>query len=180
MLNPTIGVRAQMQSWFFDRPEVLRRIGMANARRLRRAGAFIRRRAQTDILRRRKGVSAPGQPPHVHSRDRFASLRNIQFFLDRSGEALIVGPVKLNLASRDAHGSKTVPELLEFGGTAAIDEEQFIGSDIWYRRDRRRRGSPNKRYRTRTARYTARPFMGPALEKEIAAGTLQDLFARIA
>jgi hypothetical protein len=174
---------AKVQDAFFDRQAVIEQVGRANARRLSRAGAFIRRRVRTDILRRRKGTSSPGSPPHVHSRDNFATLRNVQFALNRTDESLLVGPIRINSAKKRLRaGVTTVPELLEYGGRAPVEEMRDEPTPMnpdpeW----RLARGFVGTRLgvdrRTRTAEYAARPFMGPAFRKEVAAGTIGSLFA---
>ena len=72
----------------------------------------------------------------------------ILFGYDRQGESVVIGPRATG--DRDQAG-----ETLEHGKTVT-------------RRQRRRR---------RRMRYRARPFMGPALEKEIQAGSFPKLWA---
>jgi|GEM_PF-192256 len=163
----------RVTQFFLDRAELRRKIDAARLRMLSRQGAFVRRRAKTNILRRRKAVSQPGSPPSVRSRDNVATLKNILFFLDPRTETVVVGPVKLNQFNRGSTGSSvSVPSLLEFGGSVRIAEERYLGYRTWYRRDMRRKQSPHKLYRTRLAKYRARPFMGPSLQAEIKAGTI--------
>lgn len=128
---------------FFDRAPVIRAIGPARAKALSKAGAFIRRRAQTS-MRRRKAPSKPGTPPSVHTGD----LRRLIFFgYEKSSESVVVGPIKFK--------SGEAPPLNEFGG-----ERPFRVKD---------RGGAE---RTIVLVYPARPFMGPALRAEAAAGTI--------
>lgn len=163
---------------FFDREKVIDRAGRDTARRLSKAGAFVRRRARSK-LRRRKRTSAPGEPPSVHSKNRIASIKNILFALQTDDEAVVIGPVALNQSNLVSSApGVTIPGLLELGGTATIQEERWIGSEKWRRRDLRRLTSPRKEYRSRRARYAARPFMGPSLEEEVAAGTIINLWRR--
>ena len=167
--------------FFLDRAEVQRRLGVARVRALSRQGSFLRRRARTDVLRRRKNVSRPGSAPAVHSRSQVATLKNILFFYDQRSGTVVVGPVKLNQVNRSARSgsSISVPSLLEFGGTVTIDEERRIGSrGEWFRRDLRSQRKRSKReYRTRRANYRPRPFMSTALEREIQAGTIVQSWA---
>lgn len=164
---------------FLDREKVQKQIGRAQARALSRAGAFVRRRARTQMLRRRKRVSAPGNPPSVHSRSKVDSLKNILYVYDPRSRTVVVGPVKLNQVTPVNGSRSTVPELLEFGGTARILEERYkhATSGNWYRRDRRQRQNPDKIYRARSARYSPRTFMRPALQAEVAAGTIPQAWA---
>lgn len=165
---------AGLKNFFFDRRIVIDAIGKAEAKNLSRIGAFLRTRARS-LLRRRKSTSAPGSPPSVHTQDKVATLKNIQFAYEAGQHAVIVGPIKFGTRANQGM-SAPVPSLLEFGGTQTIHEERFQGKTEWYRRDTRYPDRPNKEYRTRTARYSPRPFMRPALELEIKAGTVMDVW----
>ncbi len=164
---------------FLDRAEIQNRIGQARARALSRQGAFVRTTARQKILRRRKRVSAPGKPPSIHSRDPNRSLKRILFFYDSRSDSVVIGPVKMNQVNFGTSGQITIPQLLEFGGTARIREVQYPNSFRWFRRDGRRRTRPGYRYRTRTARYAPRPFMSVALDREIQAGTITESWRNV-
>ncbi len=118
----------------FFRPElILRQADKARRRALSKAGAFVRRRAQTS-MRKRKAISEPGSPPSAHS----GELRKLLFFAyDPRTDSVVVGPVVFKRGE--------VPRLHEHGGTVT-------------RTDRRGK--------TRTFRYPARPYMAPALKAE--------------
>lgn len=176
----SVTISATMQQFFFDREKVIARIGKINARRLSRAGAYIRTTAKQKVLRRRNRVSLPGQPPSVHSQDSTATLKNIQFAMNPVDESVIVGPVKLNTRERSAGGElTTVPERLEKGGIGIIEEERWLGSTVWRRRDQRRNSSDKKTYRKRRAVYRPRPFMSVALSMEAKKGTIIGLFGGV-
>lgn len=130
--------------FFFDRQIVIDAVGKANAKNLSKAGSFIRRAARSS-LRRRKKISPPGEAPSVHTQDRVATLKNIWFVFDPVQRSVVVGPIKLNGSRPVGSNRPTVPALHELGGTAVVKQ-----------RKRRRR-----------ARYAARPFMGPAMEREM-------------
>lgn len=161
-----------LRDFYFDRPKVYAAINRAEARALPRIGAFVRRRARSQ-LRRRKRISGPGESPSIHSPDS-ASLKTILFGYEPRKHSVVVGPIKLNQANYSAAGSRiTIPALMEFGGSVRIYEERRKRSaSQWYRSDLRMSRRPWKEYRSRTARYPARPFMGPALEAEIKAGSV--------
>ena len=131
---------------FFDRQAVIDVVGRANAKNLSRAGSFIRRSARSS-LRRRKRVSEPGQPPSVHTQDRVATLKNIWFVFERRRASVVVGPLLLNGSTLRGSNRSTVPELHELGGSAVLESR--------------------KKKRRRRARYAARPFMGPAMKREL-------------
>jgi hypothetical protein len=132
------------KQFFFDRQIVISAVGVATAKNMSRAGAFIQRAARSS-LRRRKSASAPGQPPSVHTNDRVATLKNIWFTFDPANTSVVVGPLKLGRSQLVGSDQPTVPALHEFGGVAVV-------------------GKGNRR---RRARYAARPFMGPAMIKEL-------------
>lgn len=182
-------VTSEIQNRFFDRQAVIESIGRANARRLGRMGAFIRTRAQKDILRRGstgrgrnriRRSAARGQPPFVHSRDSIRTLRNIQFGMQSDDAGVVIGPLKLHQKNRFTETSLTVPQLLEFGGNARLREYRYRirDNDTWLPGSpRRKRDRDEVETRTRRAHYSPHPFMGPALEKEIAAGTVANVWS---
>ena len=139
---------------FFDRDAVIKAMDAKSRRALSKAGAFLRRRARSS-LRRRKKASIPPNPPSVHSSDSFATLKNILFAYDRDAQTVVVGPVRTKQATI------TAPALHEFGGATIIKTKAG-------------RGRPSTR---RRARYPKRPFMGPALQAELTAGTIPRAFA---
>jgi hypothetical protein len=154
-----IHIDMRMKDYFFDRQKVIDRMKKANRRAMSKIGAFIRRRARSS-LRRRKKPSPPGKPPSVHSRDRVATLKNILFAYDPRSESLVVGPVKLGM------GPETVPQIHEFGGVVKARQVGRSG----------RSRTKHKPVRVRSIRYAPRPFMGPALEAEVDAGTIPEQY----
>ncbi len=130
-------ITMQMKALFFDRPAVQRAVNKAKRAALSKAGAFIRTTARHS-LRRRKGAAPPGQPPHSH----VGLLKRFLFFAyEPASESVVIGPAKLNKPTE-------APRVLEHGGKTLVE--------------RRRRGKVVRRRVT----IEARPFMGPALEKE--------------
>ena len=167
-------VHASAKDFFFDRKKVIEAISAENHKRLSKAGAFIRQRARTDILRRRKRPSRPGQPPTVHSRDSFLNLRNILFFLSKDWETVVIGPRAIPSRALKNSNRRTVPELMEKGGwvkTRFKMRGKVYVPHYWSIYD-----SLPEHEQIDIARYQARPFMGPALDKEIKAGTIGNLW----
>ena len=122
---------------FFDTDRVKQAADTATRKVLSKAGAFIRTAAKSSI-RKRKAISAPGQPPSSHT----GLLKRFIFFgYDADRKTVVVGPMRLNQKVGAA------PEALEHGGpsTAVI-------------------GLRGKR-RKRRIRIAARPYMGPAMVK---------------
>lgn len=178
MLNITVN----MKSAFFDREAVIDAVDNATRRAISKSLAFVRQAARRDMLRRRKRVATPGRPPSVHSKHPFATLRNVLFVYDHRTKSGIVGPVKLNQVNFTQNSTATVPQIHEFGATVYIREERWRadwGDTKWRRRDGRRRVNPAKIYRTRPARYPARPFMEPALVQENNRGNILSPWANV-
>jgi len=153
---------------FFDVPYVVERIGAKNAELLSRAGAWVQRRARSSMRRGKKGPSAVGTPPHAHSKDAVATLKNILFAYDPHNDSVVVGPVRLNQFNQNAAtlGNITVPQIHEFGGSVNIRESSSNKGRTWRRRDMRRNPRTWEIYRTRRAVYPERKFMEPALIAE--------------
>jgi len=123
---------------FFDRKAVRSAVDRTTRRVLSRFGAFVRRAAKSSI-RKRKRVSAPGEPPSSHT----GLLKKFIFFgYDRPRRSVVIGPQRLNQKIGDA------PAALEHGGTSTVIEGL--------------RGKRKKRH----VKIKARPYMGPAFEQE--------------
>lgn len=102
---------AAAKSNFFDRKAVKDAIDRETHAALSRFGAYVRQRARTSI-RKRKGVSPPGLPPHSH----VGSLRSgILFAFDRGRASVVIGPFPFRPGSPG-------PRLLEYGGYGVVVE----------------------------------------------------------
>ena len=94
------------------------------------------RRTAKGSIRNRQRPAPPGSPPSSHT----GLLKKFIFFgSDADARSVVIGPARL-----DRRGRGDAPSLLEHGGQTTL----------------KRRG---KRAR---ATYRARPYMGPAFEKE--------------
>jgi hypothetical protein len=149
---------------FFDSPKVIKAVGRATARVLSKFGAYVRTAAMSSI-RRRKGISTPGQPPSSHE----GSLKHrILFGLEMEKRNVVIGPQKLNVVYFNRHRQPvtgTVPEVLEYGGEIFVLEVFSRGE--WARADlRSRRDLAGKKIRYRRVRIKPRPFMHPAFNRE--------------
>ncbi len=138
-----IGFRSPLQSNFFDRDKIKKKMDAAVRRSFIRIGGFIRTTARRSI-RKRKRSAAPGQPPSSH----VGTLKNLIFFsYDDFSKSMIVGPTlsrrKTGTVGIADPVNKTVPEILEFGGTAK--RKQKSGETI-------------------TVKYHKHPYMQPALD----------------
>ena len=94
------------------------------------------RRTAKGSIRNRSKASPPGSPPSSHT----GLLKKFIFFgFDPDAKSVVIGPARL-----DKRGRGDAPSLLEHGGATTL-----------VRRGKRER-----------AAYAARPYMGPAFEKE--------------
>lgn len=133
----------RMKKLFFTSKAVTSRVDAATRRVLSRFGAFVRRTAKSSI-RKRKKASEPGQPPSSHT----GLLKKfIWFGYEPNEHSVVIGPARLTSKTGEA------PEALEHGGTATLMETKWIG-----------RG--RKKRQKRNVHVAARPFMGPAMDKE--------------
>jgi hypothetical protein len=135
---------------FFDREAVIKAMDRATRKALSKAGAFVRTRARSSV-RKRKAVSEPGSPPSDHG----GALKRLLFFAwDAQSRSVVVGPVPFE-AARSTGQRPRAPEALEEGGPVTATTRRGKRLNLLYR---------------------ARPFMGPALEAEVAAGTIPEQF----
>lgn len=126
---------------FFDKKPVIDAIGKTKAAALAKMGAFVRRSAKSSI-RRRKRASEPGKPPSSH----VGLLRDFIFFsFEKSSAGAVVGPYKLD-RSGTSPDQGTVPGALERGGTVIVT---------------------GRKGKKRTFKVGARPYMLPALQKNV-------------
>ncbi len=94
------------------------------------------RRTAKGSIRKRRRPAPPGSPPSSHT----GLLKQFIFFgYEPERRSVVIGPARLN-----QRGRGEAPSLLEHGGRTTLA-----------RRGKRQR-----------ATYKARPFMGPAFEKE--------------
>ena len=94
------------------------------------------RRAARSSIRKRKKPAPPGEPPSSH----VGLLKKFIYFgFDPARQSVVIGPVRLSQKGRGE-----APHLLEYGGT----------------------GTVQRKGKRRQAKIRARPFMGPAFEKE--------------
>jgi hypothetical protein len=150
-----------LKSFFFDREAVMNANDRAAKKVLSRFGAYVRTRARTS-MRRRKGISDPGQPPSAHT----GTLKRLVLFAyDPFEKSVIIGPV---FFKPNKQSGATVPQLLEFGGIA-----RGGGRTIWVPhhpggRDKKSyTGDEGNLIRLpETLQYRARPYMRPALAAE--------------
>lgn len=174
---------------FFNKQAVKDVIGKKRAKFLRNAGGYIQRTAQRSMKRvgmarkppkkmtgkaylkwlnevNNMPASPAGSPPNVHTTDKYATLKWIEYEMSPR-QSLFVGSVALN----GARGA--IPGLHEHGGSQVI-REKMIGRK-WFPvgRTQPRPGQPARR---RMAKYPARPFMKPAVQKTASTGKFNNLW----
>ena len=98
-----IGLRYKLR---YTPQRVQRATSRAERKQLYKAGAFVRRRAKS-MIRKRKRISEPGEPPSSHTGH---FRRRILFAFDDNTRSVVIGPTL-----RDANSD--VPSLIERGGT---------------------------------------------------------------
>lgn len=126
---------------FFDTAAVKRVVDAGTRKVLSKFGAFVRREAKSSIRPggKKHKASLPGQPPRSQS----GLLKRFLFFgYDTSTQSVVVGPAKLGGVK-----GKDAPHTLEYGGSAE--------SSSFYTKN------------TKRVHIAARPFMGPALNKNL-------------
>ena len=165
------------KNFFFDRAAVLNAIDERTHKSMNQIGGRIRVTAQRSMRPskpNKKGEitpSKPGKPPK-----RYGSigqgLTEIYYNYDPTKRRVQVGPVKANYES---FPEATVPEVHEFGKTVYILEAEFAvagqpDQKEWRQVNKRGAGNArryNRPMRRKNITYPKRPFMGPALEKNM-------------
>ena len=144
---------------FFDKPSVKNAMDKETRKAFRKFGAYVRTRARSSIRRRRK-ASSPGKPPSSHT-----GLLKTYIYFDGDEDNVVIGAMPLNMKNVVGAGGEKIPQILEHGGTV-IQTEVFKWGK-WRRADlRSRRRNAGLQMRKRRIPIAARPFMGPAFEKE--------------
>ncbi len=132
---------------FFDRQTVVRAVDKAKRAVLSQSARAIRDEARNSMPRR-EGLAPPGQPPYMRS----AWLkRSVLWGWDRATKSALVGPVRM--AGAGAASERMLMRVLEFGGRYELGKKA--------RRRRKIRAD-----RKIVVHVSAKPYMGPALEKE--------------
>lgn len=177
MNQAAFALHAEVKDRFFDRAAVIAAIEKTEHAALYRMGRYVRRRAMTDVLRRagKRKTSTPGNPPLVHSRDTFTNLRNILYALGPDNQSVVIGPRAVPSLRLKKSTARTVPQLLEFGGTSTVPITHFPSGEIVL--GNAAGEIPGAEVEYVEATYKPRPFMSVALEREALAGSLVDAFS---
>lgn len=140
--------------YFFDRPQVIKRLMEKERKALSGTGAF----AMTLVRRSmrsggKSGISSkPGDPPRYHTK----LLRDgILFAYDSAKNSVVVGPRKINgTAHRDT------AKILQYGGKVRLQEKTLVGTRTLRGRGQKQMWRPTGRMVTAT--IAPRPYVGPA------------------
>jgi phage gpG-like protein len=144
-------IKMDMKKMFFDRAAVISKVDTATRKALSKFGAYVRTSAKRSIKNApfmakkergvertdfRKAYSKPGQPPYSHS----GKLKKfIYFAFDPGRRSVVIGPQRLFVKRKGE-----APSLHEYGGSTSMRFQK----------------------KRKTVRYSARPYMGPAFNKE--------------
>jgi hypothetical protein len=109
MIEPTFDVK----NLFLDRKAVTSAVDAGVKRSMIKSLSALRQRI-IDQFQFGTQPSKPGQSPVVHSRNRYANLRNVLFSYDPSTQTGVVGSIRL------PKSKSAVPGILEHGGTVTI------------------------------------------------------------
>jgi hypothetical protein len=176
---------------FFDAAEIQAAADKGTIKALSKQGAFVRRK-QKSLVRYRKKVSLPGEPPSAHRSERFtrtktnkkgetktqsqSPFRELIFFgYDAATKSVVEGPAAFLKAKATG---KTTPEVLEEGGQvvlrepvkkAATGKPASEKQKATFRRliaEGRIQGSARE-FAKRSFHVKARPSAKPALDAEL-------------
>jgi hypothetical protein len=126
--------------FFFDSKKVLKTVDKQTRQVFSKFGSFVRQTAR-GLIRKGKKPSKPGKPPHGHGPQ---LLKRFLFFSwEPTTRSVVIGPAKLNGTIGSA------PEALEKGKRTKIVSTR------------------NHQRVKRTATIRPRPFMAPAVAKEL-------------
>lgn len=138
-----------IRSRFFDRKKVIKAVDEATRKVLSKFGAFVRTSMKSSI-RKAKGPSQPGKPPHSH----YGLLKDLIYFgFDTKTRSVVIGPETAG-KKNDAFKKKP-PHILEHGGPTIMENWALSGAE-------------RKKYpKGKKIVIKKRPYANPALEKNI-------------
>lgn len=168
--------------FFFDKEVIKRELSQAERKALAKHGASIRKEAKSSM--KTKPIdqhAAPGSPPFRHNVTGALLWRHLYFSYQPDTSSVIVGPEKLSRKKGDA------PRVLEYGGTIT-QRTLWVDKKVKERVDRMGRTRKVrfwKEYRKsldmagRKVYSESRPYMRPALSKEMHLARLSEVWANI-
>lgn len=101
--------------------ELKKQAHRASVDRLVKAASYVRTTIKRSIRYRKNKESSPGRPPFDHGTFR----KSVRFSVDRANLTAYIGPSRLLRAKANPDG-KSVPETLEFGGTARVGMKRWF------------------------------------------------------
>ena len=156
--NLRIGFRViPVKGRFFDSDFVKSKVDKATRDVLSKIGSFIWKRAKSSMKPPGKSaktqISKPGKPPRYHTR----LLKDKIFFsYEERTRSVVIGPIALNLKESG------IPALLEEGGTVTRRKRKRA-----FKTRKGKRVFELQKAESVAFSYAARPYMGPAKEKEL-------------
>ena len=132
-------IRIKPGKIFFNAPKVLRAVDDATRKVFSKFGAYVMTRSRRSIRKPPKKAKGGASRPGRPPYSHTGALKKFIFFgYDFKSRSVVIGPTKLSVKNTNA------PETLEYGGKATIGKGQKRKDII----------------------VEARPYMGPAYEKE--------------
>jgi hypothetical protein len=177
----TSRVTAKVSKIKWDQAKIKRRNHYLAAQGVKDSLRFVVTRARTKELQRGKNkpASRAGERPVVRTRRALSRMKFEYSYKDLTG---VAGPIKIDDRDPFTRNATTAPNALEYGGQYTIREhwQQFGRSKTegrWVRTNRKNsRDASGTKKRKRKITISARPFMKPALEHEIAVGNVVNSF----
>ena len=183
MAQPSVYLKNSARDLFFRDDTIIEGIDKGSVKALSRASGEIRKTARRLFRKPRQqkfsksgfplpvGFPAPA-PARYHTKNPPVHIRNIQYGIYRPTKSFVIGPIWFppKRKQRESVPRETLPELLEKGGTAVVTvytlkENESLESPI--REYFGKTPERDLKKRKVTQSRPARPFMGPALERNI-------------
>ena len=168
--------------YFFDKEIIKRKLTKAERKALSRHGASIRKEAKSSMKTKPIGQhSPPGQPPFRHNVTGALLWRHLYFLYNPQSSSVIVGPEKLSGHKGDA------PHTQEYGNYT-ITRPIGLNRKVLKRVQRMGRLGKKKFWKEywesakdagRNVFTEARPYMRPALAKEMHTARLSEVWSNI-
>ena len=168
--------------YFFDKDIIVRKLTHAEREALAKHGASIRKEAKSSMKTKPIDVHAePGNPPFRHNVTGALLWRHLYFSYNPQTSSVIVGPEKLSGKKGDA------PHVMEYGDyqttkPIGLNRKVFQRVERMGKLAKRRFWKEYRESRKQAGKnefVEARPYMRPALAKEMHTARLHEVWANI-
>ena len=153
-----VAVKATLKRFAINRANISNARARGERKAFFRQGGYLRRVIRNKVRKRSENNPAPA-PPGIWSTGNQKTLKYVRFMYEANRNSMVVGPVRVsNVEGPGGQAITTVPELMEYGGTAKAVYYQNPGDS---RLIRRRRGvrRPEGRRVVKTLRYKPRKWV---------------------